>query len=153
MHDSCKYCGAKCILNICTDCTQKENGKVVYTEHYIGAELFEKWSALYSGQSLSEGDRAKGVFVYEGKMLVCFGGSSGGKQAPRFDCHEVIPAEMWDGPKLSSAQLTDHNGSGGPFHGNYQLFTCKGNEFVVKPYLVTRFIRNDELVYEQESLF
>lgn len=153
MQGSCKYCGVEATLYICMACARKENDKVVFTEHYIGAELFEKWSALYSGQSLGEEDRAKGVFVYEGKMLVCFGGASGGKDAPRFDCYEVVPAEMWDGPKLTSLELSPHNGSGGPFHGNYHLFKCRGNEFVVKPYLVTRFIRGDEPVYKQETLF
>ena len=153
MQGSCNKCGAEATLYICSTCAQKENDKVVFTEHHIGAELFEKWANLNSAQSLGEEDRAKGVFIYEGKMLVCFGGSSGGKQAPRFDCFEVVPAEMWDGPKLSSIELTPHNGSGGPFHGNYHLFKCRGNKFVVKPYLVTRFIRDDEPVLEQGSLF
>lgn len=153
MQDSCKECGANASLYLCMECTRKENAKVFLTEHYIGAELFEKWSALYSGQSLGEHDKAKGVFVFEGMMLVCFGGAIGGKQAPRFDCFEVVPAEMWDGPKLTSLELTPHNGSGGPFHGNYHLFSCRGNQFVVKPYRVVRFIRGDEPVLEQGSLF
>lgn len=152
MQDSCSVCGEPDRLGLCTNCAEGENAKVVFTEHYIGAELFEKWANLNSAQHLGE-DKARGVFTFEGKMLVCFGGSSGGKAAPRFDCFEIVPAEMWDGPKLSYAELTTHNGSGGPFHQNYHLFKCRSNEFVVKPYLVTRFIRNDDLVLEQGSLF
>ena len=93
-------------------------------------------------------DKIRGMIVYEGQYYVNRGGSTG-----YFYAAPVVPADSWDGPKLTYNELSPHNGSGGNFHGNYQIVHWKGDDYVTLPYQITRFFKIDEPVYKQQTLF
>jgi hypothetical protein len=147
-HDKCIRCGIKCTYYLCNDCAKKANAEVIHTTVEIPPDLYEEWDALYSADTLGE-NRARGVFLYHGKHFVNIGGLAG----TWFEGHEVISAEAWDGPTYGYGDLPRVNGTGGPFHGNCQKFTCRGEAWVMLPNLITRFIRKDEPVYKQVSMF
>lgn len=149
----CIVCGEEATIWLCSTCSTKKNADMVETRITIGNELGEKYDKLYSGMLLQV-DKAK-VFGHGSKLYIitggCFGPAGSGKAI--HDAREVVPAENYDGPKLNSTQLDMINGTGGPFHTDNHLFSCKGKDYVVLPGIVTKFVVYITPQVEQSSMF
>lgn len=137
---------------LCDECTRAANAAVVYTKVEVPAEQFDSWDGLYSGDTLME-NRARGLIHYKNKSYVVTGGVSGRTIQPVLIAHEVVPQDSWHGEHYFYSQLIVHNGSGGPFHSNYQRFSAERGMWVILPNQVTEFTRKDEPTYQQASMF
>lgn len=139
---------------VCKDCVNKQLEKMEYEEITIPLRQFEEYTEILSCQSMSE-NKAKGIITIGTRLFIVTGAISmgGNKGWQELHGHEVIPFELHDGPTHEYNQLTYVNGSGGYFHSNNQKFSCRGKEYVVKPYLQVKFLPGEDNRVTQESLF
>lgn len=139
---------------LCPECTRAANDAIVETTIEVSPELWDAWEKLYSADTLASSNHARGIIHYRNKTYVNHGMHSGGNSLPTIHASECVPQDNFHGHQTYFYnQLEIYNGSGGMFHCNYERFDSERQMWVILPDQVTYFVRKDEPVYQQTSMF
>lgn len=116
--------------------TKAQNAKVVMTTVELPGDVFDAAYEMYSADTLAEHGKARDIFHFGGKNYVIISGGMG-----KITGQEITPAEFWHGETYKYNDLTLVNGSGGLFHSNGEIFSCRGKKWVILPYQGTIFTK------------
>jgi hypothetical protein len=148
----CIFCGEPAKWGACEKCEQEWNAQIKEYTIEIPKDKLLGLRDLYSGDMLGV-DQARGIFGWKGKQYVIHGyGYDRNSSDDRAWAHEVIPAELHEGPTHSYEELRDHNLSGHAYSNN-QKFKCHGAYYVVVPFVHVTFVSNKEPIFQQNKLF
>lgn len=146
----CPNCGEEkgnfSAVHWCSDCRELQRKKTKTIQIEVSKKLFYEYADKVSCGSLTD-DKAKGIIERGQKLYVATGSMKGDNG--KVWASEILPRDQHEGPMLSYNQLSRKNGTGGMHHSNNHLFSYRGTEYVIQPYLVIEFV----IGAAQESMF